>query len=81
MRVHRLEIIVSFDDALAVGFMRETPGVDPAIARLAAYLPTHVIPATMETWVLDGAQGLPEWEPRLAAVRRTVEAMLGRSSG
>ncbi|MFZ1881446.1 MAG: TetR family transcriptional regulator [Gaiellaceae bacterium] len=80
VRVKRLEILLAFDDALAAGFQRETPGVDPAIARLAGYLPTHLIPATMETWVLNGAPAAaPDWEPALAAVRTTVEALLGRT--
>jgi AcrR family transcriptional regulator len=79
LRVHRLELVLAFEDAIAEGFARETPGVDPVIARVAAYLPTHLIPATMEAWVIAGAHGLPEWEPRLAAVRVTVESLLGRS--
>jgi AcrR family transcriptional regulator len=79
LRLHRLEIVLAFEDAIAEAFVRETPGVDPVIARVAAYLPTHLIPATMETWVLGGAQGLPQWEPRLAAVRSAVESLLGRN--
>ena len=79
LRLHRLEIVLAFEDAIAEAFVRETPGVDPVIARVAAYLPTHLIPATMETWVLAGAQGLPEWEPSLAAVRSAVESLLGRN--
>lgn len=79
VRVHRLEIVLAFEDAIAEAFVRETPGVDPVIARVAAYLPTHLIPATMETWVLGGAHGLPEWEPRLTAVRSAVESLLSRS--
>jgi AcrR family transcriptional regulator len=79
LRLHRLAIVLAFEDAIAEAFVRETPGVDPVIARVAAYLPTHLIPATMETWVLAGAQGLPEWEPRLAAVRSAVELLLGRN--
>lgn len=79
VRVKRLEILLDFDDALAEGFQRENPGLDPAIGRLAGYLPTHVIPAMMETWVLNGAPAEgPEWEPAIAAVRRTVEALLRR---
>jgi AcrR family transcriptional regulator len=79
VRVKRLEILLAFDDALADGFLRENPGLDPAIARLAGYLPTHLIPATMETWVLNGAPAPgPDWEPNLAAVRTTVERLLGR---
>jgi AcrR family transcriptional regulator len=81
VRVHRLEIVLAFEDAIAEGFVRETPGVDPVIARIAAYLPTHLIPATMEAWVLSGAHGVPEWEPHLAVVRRIVESLLGRDVG
>jgi AcrR family transcriptional regulator len=80
VRVKRLEILLEFDDALADGFQRESPEVDPELARLAGYLPTHLIPAVMETWVLNGApESGPEWEPGIAEVRRTVEALLGRS--
>jgi AcrR family transcriptional regulator len=79
VRLKRLEILLAFDDALAAGFVRETTGLDPAVARLAAYLPTHVVPAVMETWVLEGAARRgPEWEPRLDAARASVESLLGR---
>jgi AcrR family transcriptional regulator len=80
VRVRRLEVLLAFDDALAAGFMREQPGLDPVIARLAAYLPTHLLPATMENWVISGAppEG-PDWEPGLAKMRRAVELLLGRN--
>ena len=79
VRVKRLEILLAFDDALAEGFMRETPGLDPVVARLAGYIPTHLVPARMETWVLSGAPlPAPDWEPGLAAARRAVESLLGR---
>ena len=80
VRLRRLEILQEFDDAVAACFLHETPGLDPVTAKVAAYLPTHLIPATMETWVLEGAprQG-PDWEPRLATVRRAVETLLGRT--
>lgn len=77
VRVRRLEILLAFDDALAEGFMREHPGLDPVLARLAAYLPTHLLPATMESWVLAGAppEG-PDWEPGLAKMRLAVTTLL-----
>jgi AcrR family transcriptional regulator len=82
VRLRRLEVLLAFDDALAAGFMRETPGLDPTVARLAAYLPTHLIPATMESWVLAGAPPAgPDWEQGLALVRQAVEALLGRDGG
>jgi AcrR family transcriptional regulator len=80
VRVRRVEVLLRFDDALAEGFMRETPGVDMVTAKLAAYLPTHLIPAVMETWVLAGApRPGPDWEPGLAIARETVERLLGRN--
>ena len=80
VRLRRLEVLLEFDDAVAACFMRETPGLDPVTAKVAAYLPTHLIPATMETWVLEGAPRKgPEWEPGIAAVRRAVEGLLGRT--
>jgi AcrR family transcriptional regulator len=81
VRVRRLEILQEFDDAVAACFLRETPGLDPVTAKIAAYLPTHLVPATVETWVLSGAprQG-PDWEPGLAGVRRAVEQLLGRTA-
>jgi AcrR family transcriptional regulator len=82
VRVRRLEILLAFDDALAEGFMREQPGLDPVVARLAAYLPTHLLPATMESWSYAGAppEG-PDWEPGLAKMRQAVELLLGRTVG
>jgi len=78
VRIKRLEILLAFDDAVADGLMRERPGVDPALARLAAYLPTHVVPATMEAWYLAGApSGGPDFEVPLAAARRAVDTLLG----
>jgi AcrR family transcriptional regulator len=78
VRTKRLEILLAFDDAIAEGLMRERPGIDPALARLAAYLPTHVLPATMETWHLAGAPAEgPDFEAPLAAARRAVDALLG----
>lgn len=80
VRVRRLEILLAFDDALAAGFLREQPGLEPAIAKLAAYLPTHLLPATMESWVLAGAplEG-PDWEPGIAKMRQAVHHLLGRN--
>jgi len=82
VRLHRLEILQEFDDTLAAHFMLETPGLDPVIAKVAAYLPTHLVPATMEAWVLAGAAPPgPDWESGLANVRQAVENLLGRTVG
>jgi AcrR family transcriptional regulator len=79
VRVRRLEILLAFDDALAAGFLREQPGLEPVSARLAAYVATHLVPATMESWVLTGAQPEgPDWEPGLAKMREAVHQLLGR---
>lgn len=77
VRVRRLEVLLAFDDALYEGFKREHPECSPVAAKLAAYVATHLIPATMETWVEAGAppEG-PDWESGLAVVRRTVETLL-----
>jgi AcrR family transcriptional regulator len=80
VRLRRLEILQEFDDTLAAHFMLETPGLDPVIAKVAAYLPTHLVPATMEAWVLAGASlPGPDWERGLANVRQAVENLLGRT--
>jgi AcrR family transcriptional regulator len=80
VRVRRLEILLAFDDALAAAFMREQPGLDPVTAKLAAYLATHLVPATMEAWVTDGAPlPGPDFEPGLASMRRAVLHLLGRN--
>lgn len=77
VRLKRLEILLAFDDVVAEGLMREHPRLDRATAKLAAYLPTHVVPATMESWYLAGAPGKgPDFEPQLAATRRAVDALL-----
>ncbi len=79
VRVERLHTLLAFDDALAEGFLRETPGLDPVAARLAAYLATHLIPAVMETWVLAGAAPCgPDWDAPVALMEATVERLLGR---
>lgn len=79
VRVKRLEILLDFDDAVARRFMAETPGVDPVRARLASYLVTHLIPAVMESWALEGCprEG-PDWESALAHTRQAVHHLLGR---
>jgi AcrR family transcriptional regulator len=80
VRIRRLEILLSFDDALCAAFRRETPGAPPANAKLAAYLITHLIPAVMETWVEAGCPlpGPADWEHRMTDVRHTVHHLLGR---
>lgn len=79
VRVKRLEILLAFDDAVADSLMRQHPGLDPAVARLAAYIPTHVIPAVMESWYLAGApRPGPDFDAPLAAARAAVEALIDR---
>jgi AcrR family transcriptional regulator len=79
VRIRRLEILLAFDDAVYAGFRRESPGVPPPAARLAAYLATHLLPAVMECWVEQGCPlPGPEWEEPLAAMRKSVEVLLGR---
>jgi AcrR family transcriptional regulator len=79
VRVKRLEILLAFDDAVAAGLQRERPGLDGVRARLAAFAATHLVPAVMETWVLEGAPGPgPDWEEPLAAMERVVAQLLGR---
>jgi AcrR family transcriptional regulator len=80
VRVRRLEILLAFDDALAAGFMREQPGLDPVTAKIAAYLPTHLVPTVMEDWVRQGAPASgPDFEPGLATMRKAVLHLLGRN--
>lgn len=82
VRVRRLEILLAFDDAVAAGFMREQPGLDPVVARLAAYLPTHLVQATMETWARNGAPPPgPDFELGLAKMREAVLQLLGLNVG
>jgi AcrR family transcriptional regulator len=82
VRVHRLEVLVAFDDAVAHRFMHEEPKIDPAVARLAAYLLTHTLPANMEAWALAGApRPGPNWESCIAKVREAVQLLLGRDIG
>jgi AcrR family transcriptional regulator len=80
VRVRRLEILLAFDDALAAGFMREQPGLDPVTAKIAAYLPTHLVPTVMEDWASRGApRPGPDFEPGLATMRKGVLQLLGRN--
>lgn len=79
VRIRRLHILLAFDDALYEGFRQETPAAPPPNAKLAAYVATHLVPAVMETWLEnDCPDGGPDWDPPLAAMRRTVERLLGR---
>jgi AcrR family transcriptional regulator len=79
VRVKRLEVLLAFDDAVTRRFLAETPGIDPVRARLAAYVVTHLIPAVMETWALDGCpRSGPDWESALAHMRETARYLLGR---
>jgi AcrR family transcriptional regulator len=77
VRVRRLEILLAFDDAVYRGLLRERPDLSPIAAKLAAYVATHLIPATMETWVERGAKPPgPDWAPAIAHARRTVAVLL-----
>jgi hypothetical protein len=79
VRIRRLEIILGFEDALYRNLRRESPDVPAVTVRQAATLAAHLIISVMETWVEDGtpAPG-PDWDTPLAAMRETVERMLGR---
>jgi len=79
VRLRRLEILLDFDDAVYEGFRRESPEAAPAAAKLAAYLVTHLVPAVMECWVIDGAPDPgPAWDEPVALMRAQVHALLGR---
>jgi AcrR family transcriptional regulator len=79
VRVKRLEVLLAFDDAITRRLLAESPGIDPVRARLAAYVVTHLIPAVMETWALEGCpRPGPDWESALAHMRETVSFLLGR---
>jgi AcrR family transcriptional regulator len=80
VRSHRRSIFFDFEDVIAEGFIRETPGVDAETAHLAAAPPTRLVPAAMEAWVLGGAKlPTPDLEAPLAKMRATVEQLLGRA--
>jgi AcrR family transcriptional regulator len=79
VRVRRRHILLAFEDAVYAGLRRESPDAGPTATRLAAYLATHLVVATMEAWVEDGTPAAgPEWEGALALMRRHVDALLGR---
>jgi AcrR family transcriptional regulator len=79
VRVRRVEFFFGVEDALVEGFNRETPGIPPVAARIAAAMVTKIVPAAMEAWIDAGAppEG-PDWEPTIALVRRQVDELLGR---
>jgi AcrR family transcriptional regulator len=79
VRLRRLDVILSFEDALYHGLRRESPDVPAIVVRQAATLAAHLAVSVMEIWVEDGtpAPG-PDWETPLATMRETVERMLGR---
>jgi AcrR family transcriptional regulator len=80
VRVRRVEVFFGFEDALYEGFNRETPGLSPVAARIAASMVTKIVPATMEAWVDAGAPAEgPDWEQGIALVRRQVVELLGRN--
>src|SRR3954449_10186319 len=79
VRVKRLEILLAFDDAVAMSLLREHRGLDAATARLAAYVSVHLVPAVMESWYLAGApKSGPDWERPLAQARAAVATLLRR---
>jgi AcrR family transcriptional regulator len=79
VRVKRLEILLAFDDVIAERLLVETPSAGPVNARLAAYLATHLVPATMEAWTVAGAPPPgPDFEPVLADAYDAAERLLGR---
>ena len=79
VRVRRLELLLDFDDATYVGFRRESPHVSPIVAKLAANVASHLVPAVVETWVELGSPSPgPNWEHGIDSMRHTVEQLLGR---
>lgn len=79
VRVRRLELLLDFDDAMYVGFRRESPDVPPVVAKLAAHVATYLVPAVVETWVEQGSPPPgPDWEPGIDRMRATVHHLLGR---
>jgi hypothetical protein len=82
VRVRRLEVILTIEDAVYRGLRREHPDVTPVTARQAATVATHVLVSVMETWVEEGAPDPgPEWDVPVATMRATVAWMLGRPDG
>jgi AcrR family transcriptional regulator len=78
VRLKRLEIFHSFEQEIAAGLVREHRGLDPVVARLAACLPSHLVRATMESWVLNGApRPGPAFEPGIRAARAAAVSLLG----
>jgi AcrR family transcriptional regulator len=79
VRMKRLQILLAFDDSLTQAFLEEDPSIDPALARLAAYVATHLIPAVMETWVAAGTppEG-PSWAVPIELMQATVRQLLRR---
>jgi AcrR family transcriptional regulator len=79
VRVKRLENLLAFDDVMVERLLAETPAAGPVNARLAAYLATHLVPATMEAWALAGAPPPgPDFEPVVAQAHDAAELLLGR---
>lgn len=77
VRTQRYEILHLFEHAIAAGLMRERPGLDPVHARLVGCLPTSIVRATMDAWVLAGApRPGPDFEPGLASVNAAAETIL-----
>lgn len=79
VRLKRLEILLSFEQAISEALLREHPALDRLRARLVACLPSHTVRAAMDEWVRDGAPRRgPDFDHALAAMRDAAAALVGR---
>ena len=79
VRIRRLEVFLSYENALYAGYRRESPDVPVLQCRVAAIVTAQMLIAILQTWFeADMPDSGPPVEEGLALARRQVESLLGR---
>ena len=79
VRIRRLEVFLSYEDALYAGYRRESPDVPALQCRVAANVTAQMLIALLQTWFEAGMpESGPPFEEGLLLARRQVESLLGR---
>ena len=79
VRIRRLEVFLSYENAVYAGYRQESPNVPALQCRAAAIMTAQMLIAILQTWFEAGMSGSgPPFEQGLAVARRQVESLLER---